>query len=88
MARVLVGPLARLESCGFAGNLNTGMWYVRSTPLAQDMLAFIATIRYTHKADSRVRGWGFNGGTMVRGEAGDVLGAQPADAIDASVSPV
>ena len=68
-----------------AGNLNTGMWYVRSTPLAQDMLAFIATIRYTHKADSRVRGWGFNGGTMVRGEAGDVradamLPCRPSDA--------
>ena len=50
-----------------AGNLNTGVWYVRSTPLAQDILAFIATIRYSHKNDSRVRGWGFNGGTMVRG---------------------
>ena len=53
-----------------AGNLNTGVWYVRSTPLAQDILAFIATIRYSHKDDSRVRGWGFNGGTMVRGKRG------------------
>lgn len=62
----LAGNASFIINRDLAGNLNTGLYFVRSTPLAQDMMSFIASTRFSHKHDIRVKGWGFNGGTMVR----------------------
>ena len=48
-----------------AGNLNTGVFFVRSNAMGRSIVDTIASIRFSHKSDPKVVTWASNGATMI-----------------------
>ena len=61
----LAGNASLIINRDAAGNLNTGVFYVRTNDVGRSIIDTIASIRYSHSSDPKVKTWASNGATMI-----------------------